>query len=223
MNLTPRTPSKQVAENQCGMVLLLCLIFLTALTLLGLSASAETILQNQLAANLQETERARQSASAALSWAEDWLIEQQGPAPETCAERCSSLFVHTAGALPAHPEFEDLSWWMDNGHEAGIDPLTGNRITVIGSNSINAPLWVIETIHEIPPAESGAADLQVWYRILTRGSGHTETGVSVIESIVTRSWASIDVADNPDEVTASPCPGSEPTAECGRVSWRELR
>ena len=223
MNLIPHAPSKQAPGNQCGMVLLLCLIFLTALTLLGLSASAETILQNQLTTNLQETERARQSASAALSWAEDWLIEQRGPALETCAERCGGLFVHVAGTLPVHPEFEDLSWWMDNGHEAGIDPLTDIRITAIGNNNINAPLWVIEAVHEIPPAASGAADLQVWYRILARGNGHTESGISVIESIVTRSWASIGGSDNPDEVTTSPCPGSEPTAECGRVAWRELR
>ena len=43
---------------QNGMVLLLCLIFLTALTLLGLSAASDTILQTQLSANLQEAERA---------------------------------------------------------------------------------------------------------------------------------------------------------------------
>ena len=223
MNVIPSGLSSRLHKTQSGMVLLLCLIFLTALTLLGLSASADTILQNQLAANLQETERARQSASASLSWAEDWLLELAGPAPETCAERCAGLFVHTTGSLPAHPEFEDLSWWVAHGHEAGIDPLTGDRISTIGTGSINTPLWIIETVHEIPPVESSAADLQVWYRILTRGSGRTESGVSVIESVVTRSWLSIVDADDTDESTTATCPGSETAAGCGRVSWRELR
>lgn len=217
-----RYPGK-ILKTQSGMVLLLCLVLLSALMLLGLSASAEAILQNQLAANLQETERAKQSASAALAWAEHWLLEHQGPAPETCTERCEGLFLHATGTLPAHPEFENLTWWLDHGHEAGIDPLTAERLTTIAADSINPPLWIIEAVHEIPPDEGGAADLQVWYRIMTRGSGHTETGISVIESVVIRSWASAEGVDSSETDTPLPCPGSEPTAECGRLSWRELR
>ena len=53
---------------QSGMVLLLCLMFLVALTLLGLSASSDAILQNQLAANLQEQERAKHQKHEALSY-----------------------------------------------------------------------------------------------------------------------------------------------------------
>ncbi len=200
-------------KAQMGMVLLLCLIFLTALTLLGLSASAEAILQNQLAANLQETERAKQSALAALSWAEHWLLEMEGPVPETCSTSCDGLKLHAQGNFPSNPESEDLSWWMDQGHEAGIDPLTGERIAPVASDNTHPPVWIIEAIHEVLPAESGATDLQVWYRILARGHGRTDAGISVVESIVVRSWAG----------TSELCPGSEPTASCGRVAWRELR
>jgi Tfp pilus assembly protein PilX len=210
-------------NTQTGMVLLLCLIFLTALTLLGLSASADTILQNKLAANLQETERAKQSAFVALSWAERWLLELDGPAPENCSEPCDGLFLHAAGSLPPHPEFEDLSWWMGQGHEAGIDPLTGNRITTITAGSIDPPAWVIEAAHTIPSVENGTTDLQVWYRILARGSGQTNTAVSVIESTVVRSWSAIDSTEPPATATTGLCPGSEPTAKCGRTAWRELR
>ena len=75
----------QVFEAQTGMVLLLCLLFLTTLTLLGLSASAETVMQDQLATNLQETDHARQSALTAQKWAENWLLELEGPAPDSCS------------------------------------------------------------------------------------------------------------------------------------------
>ena len=210
-------------KAQTGMVLLLCLIFLTALTLLGLSASAEAILQNQLTANLQETERARQSALSALSWAENWLLEQGGIAPETCSTSCDDLKIHAPGDLPAGSEFKDLSWWLEQGHEAGIDPLTGERVAPITNDSRHPPVWIIEAIHEVLPAESGATDLQVWYRILTRGHGRTDAGISVIESIVVRSWAVTESAEPPETSTSELCPGSEPTAECGRVAWRELR
>lgn len=210
-------------HQQTGVALLFCLIFLTALTLLGLSASADAVLQNRLAANLQETERAKQSAFAALSWAEHWLLELEGPAPESCAEACDGLYVHAPGDLPPHPEFESLSWWMDQGHEAGIDPLTGHRMTTISAESYNRPVWIIEAVHAIPPADNGTDDLQVWYRILARGSGQTGNGISVVESILVRSWASIDSTIVTKTGTAGICPGSEPSAKCGRVAWRELR
>lgn len=223
MKVTSAGRSRQVPITQGGMVLLLCLIFLTALTLLGLSAAADTVLQHKLATNLQESEQARQSASAALSWAETWLLELEGPAPKDCTEPCEGSCVHTAGSLLPHPEYESLSWWRTHGHEAGVDPLTGNHVATITVSSFNAPLWIIEKLHEIPGIESDATDLQVWYRILARGNGRTETGVSVVESTVIRSWASIDDASGPAPETTEPCPGTEPTTDCGRVSWRELR
>ena len=195
-------------KAQAGMVLLLCLLFLIALTLLGLSASADAILQSQLATNLQEKERAEQSALAALSWAEYWLLDLEGPAPESCITPCQSFKLHPTGDLVPHPEFEGLPWWQTQGYEAGIDPFTGTRLATFAANSLNAPVWIIEVVHEIPAADDGTTDTRTWYRILVRANGSTDRAISVIESIVTRPW-SADESSGP--------------AEKGRVSWRELR
>ena len=205
------------------MVLLICLIFLTALTLLGLSASADAILQKKLAANLQETERARQAALSTLSWAEHWLLELDGLAPDSCTEPCDGFHIHGPGNLPPNPEFENLSWWLDHGHEAGIDLINGNRITTVSAGSIDPPVWIIEAIHSNPPAEDGSTELQVWYRIIARGSGRTNAAVSVVESTLVRSWSSNDSTGSTDTSGANTCPGSGKSAKCGRVSWRELR
>ncbi len=222
MNARSDTCSHGVMQAQRGMVLLLCLLFLMALTLLGLSASSDTILQNKLSANLQDAERARQSARLALSWAENWLMTLDGPAPEYCLDSCDGLRLHADGELPPHPEYEDIDWWMVNGHQAGVDPLTGVRLETITGDSINAPVWIIEAVHTIEPAESGNPDLQVWYRILARGTGWTETAVSVVESVVVRSWPAIEENQPPDVVVAGACPGSTSSAICGRFSWREI-
>ena len=195
-------------KAQAGMVLLLCLLFLIALTLLGLSASADVILQNQLATNLQEKEQAKQSALAALSWAENWLLDREGPAPESCITPCESFKLHPAGEMSSHPEFEELSWWQTQGYEAGIDPLTEVRLVTFAANSLNPPLWIIEVVHETPARDDGTTDARTWYRILVRANGSTDHAVSVIESIVTRSW-SVSESSGP--------------ADKGRVSWRELR
>ena len=191
-----------------GMVLLLCLIFLTALTLLGLSASADAILQQQLAANLQDSERATQTAQAALRWAERWLLDMEGPPPVTCSSSCEGFTVHPTGTLVPHPEFESPSWWQTNGFEAGIDPLTDERLESFGAGNFSSPTWVIESIHEITAAGDGSSSHQVWYRMLARGSGRRETAVSVVESIVTRSWS---VTEDTNQ------------ALDGRVSWQKLR
>lgn len=206
--MSARRTGMCASKTRAGMVLLLCLLFLIALTLLGLSASADAILQSQLAANLQEKQRATQSALAALSWAEDWLLELQGTAPETCMAPCGGFKLHPAGDLAPHPEVKDLSWWQTQGHEAGIDPFTGARLVTFAASSINPPMWIVEVAHEMPAPDDGTADARAWYRILVRANGHTDRAISVIESTVTRPWSAAE---------------SSSTAEEGRVSWRELR
>ena len=209
-------------KSQDGMVLLLCLVFLTALTMLGLSASTEAILQNKLSTNLHESEHARQSALSALSWAEDWLLKQDGNPPETCGSACTGLKLHAGGNVLANPETKDLAWWREQGIEAGIDPLTGAGISSMTTSSFDPPFWIIELVHEIPANESGAADLQTWYRITVRGSGKTSASISVVESIVERSWASRSI-EPPEAESSVLCPNTEASTTCGRVSWRELR
>ncbi len=210
-------------KTRPGMVLLLCLIFLMALTLLGLSASSDTILQNKLTSNLQQAEHAKQSALSALSWAEHWILNMEGPAPAVCTAPCSNLKLHATGDLPPRPEFESFSWWEEHGHEAGIDPLNGNRTAALSSSGFNPPVWIVEVAQSVPPVENGTEDLQVWYRVLARGTGQTETAVSVIESTIVRSWPVIEDKQSPDSNLTKPCPGAEPAAICGRFSWRELR
>jgi len=146
------------------------------------------------------------------------LLSFEGPAPAHCTDSCDGLMLHAAGDLPPHPEFETFDWWSANGHEAGVDPITGERLQTISGDSINTPVWIIEEARTITPAESGEPDLQVWYRILVRGAGHAETAVSVVESIIVRSWPEAGTS----AVVAGACPGSSPGAICGRFAWREL-
>jgi len=200
--------SRCPVKSDSGMVLLLCLIFLTILTLLGLSASADAVLQRQLAANLQDTERATQSAQSALKWAEQWLMAMEGPPPTVCASICEGFTVHGTDTLVPHPEFESLSWWQIHGFEAGIDPLTKERLASFGADGFTAPLWVIETIHETTLAGDSSTSQQVWYRLLARGHGRSQTAVSVVESIIMRTWSTIEDPSQP---------------QGGRAAWQRLR
>jgi hypothetical protein len=111
---------------------------------------------------------------------------------------------------------------MDQGHEAGIDPLSGDRLATISGESANAPVWIIEVVQTIVPAENGTTDLQVWYRIMARGTGRTDTSVAVVESIVGRSWPIVAETGLPTPGGSGPCPGSVSPAICGRFAWQEI-
>ncbi|MGD9020557.1 MAG: hypothetical protein PVF46_02080 [Lysobacterales bacterium] len=203
-----------------GMALLLCLLFLTALTLLGLSAASETVMQDRLAGNLQENAQARQSALAAQDWAEGWLLGHGETAPAPCARPCTGLIIHAPGTLPPHPETEDQAWWLANGTEAGLDPVSGVRQATLSVDSATRPAWLIEALHEESLTGASGTETQAWYRILARGSGRTGKGVAVVESIVTRPWRA---GAAPGAATHGPCPGFDSSYQCARVAWRTLR
>jgi hypothetical protein len=114
----------------------------------------------------------------------------------------------------------DLAWWQDQGYEAGIDPVSGDRISGHVNDSIYPPYWIIEVIHQDPPGDNGSIYPRAWYRIVARGNGLTRAGLSVVESIVVRSWPPTEIVES--SLTPDLCPGSEAATGCGRVSWREL-
>jgi len=207
------------------MVLLLGLLFLIALTLLGLSAAADTVLQSQLASNLEDTERTRQAALMTLRQAERWLISLQGSPPATCTLACGGLILHPPGSLPLQPEFMDTSWWQDNGQPLGTDPLTRAKAIPGVSSDVQTPIWVIEVLHETPPDATGSTNLRVWYRILARTDSRSGKAVSVMESTVVRNWATKPgpAFPLPSKVVAGPCQSSAAAEYCGRLAWRQLR
>jgi type IV pilus assembly protein PilX len=213
-------------RRQAGMVLLLCLMLLCSLTLVGLSATADSLLQKQLASNEQDTERARQIALAALSWAEGWLLNLDGAAPRVCTIRCDGLMLHAASSLPAHPEREDAQWWAANGHEAGIDPLTGGSLLSLSPANAQPAYWLVESAHSESLANGTT---KTWYRILARATGHRETSVSVVESLLLRTWpqAGGAIADAENAGAGETAPGScsswSSAPACGRLAWRRLR
>lgn len=202
------------------MALLLCLLLLTSLTLLGLSAASETLMQGRLADNLRETEQARHQALAAQGWAEDWLLTRNGPMPGTCPPPCAGLALHAGGTLPPNPENQDFSWWLANGYEAGVDPISNERLAVFGEDGATPPAWIVEALYESPSYDERQPGTQAWYRILARGTSRSGTSVHVAESIVTRPWAPAGIPEPP---ATEPCPGFDATFECGRVAWRALR
>ena len=59
-------------KDQRGVVLIVSLIFLLVLTLIGVTASQSTILQERMAGNVKDRNMALQASEAALRAGETW-------------------------------------------------------------------------------------------------------------------------------------------------------
>ena len=67
---------RRTLTNERGVVLILGLIMLVVLSFIGLAAMQSTTLQERMAGNLQQRDRAFQNAEAGLRAAEAWLNNQ---------------------------------------------------------------------------------------------------------------------------------------------------
>jgi Tfp pilus assembly protein PilX len=196
------------------MVLLLCLIFMTALTLLGLATTSDTLLQKQLANNLRDAEFAKQTAHLSLQWVEQWISQLPATTVINCDQNCGGFYAKPAGSLDSAIEFQPFTTWQLQGFEAGLDPVTGERQNTFGANTIEPPMWLIEHLHHSPATvdsntPANETPEKDWYRILVRSTGKSQNTVSVFESVIVRSQ------QNSDQTTAS--------SAIKRVSWQELR
>ena len=195
-----------VRSSQRGVVLLFCLIFMTSMTLLGLSATSDTITQTQLASNLRDAALARQSAKLSLAWAEQWLKDFNGPAPQSCSSQCSGFYAHPANTLGYDLPVQSLAWWVARGFAVGLDPVTGANLSATASSGADPAIWIVQKLHHSPASSDGSVPPLDWYRILVRTTGSNPNTVSVLESIVSKDWSN-----------------SSATPWSTRVSWQELR
>jgi Tfp pilus assembly protein PilX len=202
------------------MVLLLCLIFLTALMLLGLSASADTILQTRLVANLVKSGQVNQSAQAALESGEQWLLNLAAPAADNCPPPCPNPVIHGSDSLPGNVQYQPLSWWRAHGQIVAAAPASSGAGQSSGSGNVNPPVWVIVSIHNATAPENPMLQ-HSWYRVVARASDSTGGLVTVLESIVLKTWPVSAATPATSEPPASTC--SPETGGCGRVAWRRLR
>jgi Tfp pilus assembly protein PilX len=209
-----------------GAALLMCLLLLTALSLLGLAAATDARLQQRMAGNSESARESRRRAESALAWAEAWLFSRDGSqAPENCEPPCGAgdVIWSSAGHFP-RPEHRPTSWWLEYAHLAGTDPADGRLVDHRLAASHGR--WLVEELHrETAVPDDGVPATVAYYRLTARAAGPRESVVTVVESILARPWG------NEHWTAALPagssvqalCRSFEPDLSCGRLAWRRLR
>jgi type IV pilus assembly protein PilX len=200
-----------VLHRQRGFALVMALIFLLLITLLAVSASQRSLLQQRMAGNLRNAQQARMSAETALRGAEYkiWSIASHPSVHLHCqvgriseddgctVYRPSSAPYATKGAVRT---FRKASGWVSGigknyagPARSGYTHASGQPTSVLARD----PVYLIEDLgSERPPGTGslhesgntgsnnyGADELDIHvYRITARGTGGNPNIVSVVQS-----------------------------------------
>lgn len=179
-----------VAARQNGAVLIFCLVFLLALTLMGVSGMESTIMEERMAGNMQDHNLAFQSAETALVAAETWLASQVQwpPTSDDGGNRVwlkDSMDPDDSDAEPwwREPVRDTTQWWQNN------------AVTVSGSSAFaEPPRYIIEEYQVSTDGQSvaigtGVQDTsRVFHRITARGTGRNSSSVVHLQSTFVKTY-----------------------------------
>ena len=199
-------------RNQRGAAMLVSLVFLLLLTILALSASSRSLLQERMAGGLRNAQQAQMAANAALRGAE-WQIWSRTSTVGKYMD-CQNAQVSTDdgcviynasntslyGATGTVTLFQTSQGWVTTGAHSYTGP-TGAGYTSSSSPNYSQlaqnPVYIIEDMGiELPPGSgvqheagdtgptgNGPGQINTHvFRITARATGGTQNTVSVLQS-----------------------------------------
>jgi len=159
-------------KRQSGVVLPVSMIMLLLLTLISITASHVTGLEEKMAGNSRDSNLAFQAAEAALRGGETFL--KQANLPAFTATGANGLY-NEAGAPP-----------QQNDDWSSFNTITYSEASLGHTDS--APLYVIQELSSIGSGSLDAGNYyeNELYRITARGVGGTSAAVVVLQSVYKR-------------------------------------
>lgn len=199
----PRKHSGIAARRQRGAVLVIALIFLMLLTILAISASGSSLLQEKMVAATRNAQLAHWGAESALRGAE-WRLWTASVKPSTRIQCGASLEsadcyrVDSNVTNAAVVNFRTSSGWNTTSTEAGTAytlDYTAAPTTGASAQLDQPPVYLIEDLGiELPPgtgpqSEYGSRQAEGYlstsrhvFRITARSTGGNDNAVSLLQS-----------------------------------------
>jgi type IV pilus assembly protein PilX len=174
---------KNVRRNlvrERGAALVVSLLLLSIMTILALSASQATRLQERMAGNARDMDVAFQSAEAGVRNAETYIDGLSGK-PDTCSSAPCHIFQ--TGVFPSDMANASFAWWSGNGWQYGT---TGAKEM---TSAVEDPNYVIEEAAFLKDdllEGGGPPSGKVFYRTYSGAKGATDSAVVVIQTTYTR-------------------------------------
>jgi len=160
-------------KYQSGAVLIISLVMLLLLTLIGISGTQTSSLEEKMAGNLRDKSLAFQTAESALIVAENSL---NSPAlPPTFDDAGTGGFYSETSTIPTQSALSTDLFWTTN-------PVRTSTITGLASG-IARPLYIIQRLPAcLDPAGCPPAALTTLYRITVRATGGSLNAVVILQS-----------------------------------------
>ena len=184
MRLRRHITSRPSAQR--GAILIMCLIFLTILTLMAVTGMDTSVTEERMAGNMQDYNQAFEAAEVALEDAENWLGDQV-ELPSANAAGTAEVWTEDGpdpdtDAVSWWDE-RDASWWDDNAESsAGLDQVA------------TQPQYVIEEYFVSTAGQSlgiGTGEVpqtRVLHRVTARGVGGSGTSEVMLQSTYIRPY-----------------------------------
>lgn len=170
--------------SEKGAVLIFCLVFLLVLTLMAVTGMESAILDEKMAGNMRDFNRAFEAAEATLKVAENW-IGTQSDLPAASADGSTVVWNQDA---PDPDQRDSDNWWVDADRDTD-SWWQNNAIPVAGIADVaSAPRYIIEQYYVSNKGQSIAigtgspGSTRVFYRITARGVGRSKSTVVQLQS-----------------------------------------
>lgn len=188
-----------------GAVLFVALVFLVLLTLLALTASNTSILQERMTGGMRNQQLGLMGAESALRggesylWNLAYLATGSLPMPPCLGSAdANCVYQVRGGLLPASVQrFRTSRTWLgtSDGARAYAASLTGLEDDAETASLATQPRYLIEDLGpDVPPGmgrrggsiqqeRAGAAGSKNWYRITARSQGGSDAVLRTVESV----------------------------------------
>lgn len=169
-------------NRERGAALVVSLLLLAILTVLAVSASQSTRLQERMAGNVRDLDLAFQAAEAGSRGAEAFIASLTSK-PSTCSALPPTCNVLQPNVVPADLASTAESWWSSNAKNYG--GAATQEITTVNED----PRFVLEEGMFVPDdltVGGGPPTGRQFYRTFARGEGGTQNAVVVIQTTFTR-------------------------------------
>jgi len=175
--------STNYPKAQRGAILVTSLLLLLVLTIIGITASQMTRMQERMAGNLRDQNLAFQGSEAALRDGEE-LVRTLATLPDTCLEAPCLFWGSTALTnVPA----EDGTWWDENSTELEADGDRGSLAKDMGELAAD-PQFVIEALGPFPDPNGSLVepDVRYIYQVTARSTGGSGAATTVLRTTYAR-------------------------------------
>jgi type IV pilus assembly protein PilX len=165
-----RNPAR---EN--GAVLIISLILLMIMTILAVTLSQSSTLQQRMAGNARDADAAFQASEAGLRAAE--IALEATNAVQSCADH-DQCFSNVKGSYPqATISTGGGAWWAANAREYGT----------VGTQDItnvhDDPLYIVAEKDVVVDSLIQDSPKRMYYEVSTHASGNTDTAAAITQSV----------------------------------------